>query len=88
MKKGREISITAMALLTEKMKTDDVYKTQKWFHDNKNDFEKEELIAIIDELLHGIYVYGIIQLLEDVGYELDREYDDLYQNCEVDKNHI
>ena len=72
------ISIKAVALLTEQMKTDNPDKTLKWFRKNRNDFTAGDLANIVEELLRGIREYGIVQLLEDVGCELDETYSDQY----------
>ncbi len=74
-----KISINAVALLTEQMKTDNADKTLQWFKRNRNDFNADDLANIVEEFLRGIQEDGVIQLLEDVGCELDETYDDLYQ---------
>ena len=76
---GKYNSIKHVALLTQEMKKDDSKKVLDFFRKNKNEFEKEDLINIVDELLHGICEYKVKQILEDVGCEIDEKYDELYQ---------
>lgn len=71
-------SIGALSLITEEMKSDDPDKVMNRLMEVENNLDKSELLNIIKELLLGIKVYGIIQLLEDVGVELDEMYDEEY----------
>lgn len=72
-------SIEALALLTEEMKSDDPEKVAEKLTEIENDLNKSELLNVIKEFLWQIEVYGIVQLLENVGVELDERYDEEYQ---------
>lgn len=77
-----KISIDATGMLTEYMRTDSADITQRWFRRNCNDFDREELVAILDEILSSMIVNRTEHVLEDAAIEIDDKYDELYQKGE------
>ena len=73
-------SIQAMALFTECCKRKGAVNTIRWFEANANDFQKEELVNIVRELLYGIKVDSDNpnEILSDIGVELDEMYEEAY----------
>ena len=78
MNNSRKASIGAMAMFTDVLRTDSPERTLAWLKMNGKQFDREELLKIIEEMIIAVNMYGIVQLLEDVGVEIDEKYDELY----------
>ena len=73
-------SIQAMALFTDCCKRKGVVNAIRWFEVNANDFQKEELVNIVRELLYGIKIDSDNpdDIISDIGVELDDLYEEAY----------
>lgn len=80
---SERISIDAMALFTEECKKRGGNSVAHWFERNQADFEKVELLNLVQELLWSIATNNADKVLEDAAFELDEkyefEYDEIFE---------
>lgn len=82
---SERISVDAMALFTEECKKRSGNSVAHWFERNQADFEKVELLNLVQELLWSIANGGTTnEILTNAAIELDEKYEDEYQ-LELDK---
>lgn len=82
-------SIKTMAEFTEVLKNNPK-QAYDFIAINYYKMDKAEIVAIVKELLYGIYndcsTFEMAELLEDVAIELDEQYDEYYQECDVEES--